>query len=151
MGGGQDLTEYLMRLLREERGYQFSNVSERRAARAMKEQFGYVAQDYRTWEQAEERSYTLPDGNAIIAASDELFHCSEPLFKPGLFGKDLEGIHELAFKAITKCDVDIQKALSANVVLTGGAMLFQGMQERMLKELTVLAPPTMPIKVMLPD
>merc|ERR1711957_833855 len=97
--GGQDLTEYLMRLLREERGYQFASASERRAARDIKERFGYVAQDFRTEMQTvgqnpdQERTYTLPDGNAIIAASSELFRCPEALFQPGLVGKDVEGIH----------------------------------------------------------
>lgn len=157
--GGQDLTEYLMKLLTE-RGYpsyQFATDSERRAARDIKERHCYVAQDFRTELLAAEqnpeqdRSFTLPDGNAIIVGGSELLRCAEALFQPGLIGKEAGGIHEMAFQAITKCDVDVQRALAANVVLSGGTMLCHGMQERMLKELTNLAPPTMPCKVMLPN
>ena len=49
-----------------------------------------------------------------------------------------------------RCDVDIRKDLYANVVLSGGTTMFQGIGERMTKELTALAPSTMKIKVVAP-
>ena len=49
-----------------------------------------------------------------------------------------------------KCDVDIRKDLYANIVLSGGTTMFQGIGERMTKELTALAPSTMKIKVIAP-
>merc|ERR1712126_127335 len=52
--------------------------------------------------------------------------------------------------SIMKCDVDIRKDLYANVVLSGGTTMFQGIGERMTKELTALAPSTMKIKVVAP-
>ena len=49
-----------------------------------------------------------------------------------------------------RCDIDIRKDLYANVVLSGGTTMFQGIGERMTKELTALAPSTMKIKVVAP-
>mmetsp|Transcript_67017 Transcript_67017/g.143346 ORF Transcript_67017/g.143346 Transcript_67017/m.143346 type:complete len:386 (+) Transcript_67017:59-1216(+) len=154
--GGRDLSDYLTRLLREERGYPFATTAERRAAWDMKEKHCYVAQNFnaelaRAAETGDqERSYALPDGSAIIAAGAERFRCPEALFQPGSVGKDVGGVHEMAFQAITQCDVDVQRALAANIVISGGSMLFEGMRERILKELTALLPPTMPAKVALP-
>lgn len=155
--GGRDLTEYLARLLREERGYRLMSAAERRATRDIKETLCYVAQHFKAELHMaadnldQERSYTLPDGNTIISAGSELFRCPEALFQPGLVGKESVGIHEMAVHAITKCDVDVQRALSSNVVLSGGTMMFQGMRERMVKELSALLPPTTPIRATLPS
>ena len=49
-----------------------------------------------------------------------------------------------------KCDVDIRKDLYANIVLTGGSTIFPGIADRMQKEISALAPPTMKIKVIAP-
>jgi actin beta/gamma 1 len=49
-----------------------------------------------------------------------------------------------------KCDVDIRKDLYGNVVLSGGTTMFPGIAERMQKELTNLAPPTMKVKIIAP-
>ena len=50
---------------------------------------------------------------------------------------------------ITKCDVDLRKSLYANVVLSCGTNLFQGMVERMSFELTEFVPSTMRSKWLL--
>merc|ERR1711959_758849 len=96
-----------------------------------------------------EKSYELPDGN-VITVGNERFRCPEVLFQPGLMGKDASGIHDATFQSIMKCDVDIRKDLYANVVLSGGTTMFQGIGARMTKELTALAPSTMKIKVVAP-
>ncbi len=49
-----------------------------------------------------------------------------------------------------KCDVDIRKDLYSNVVMSGGTTMFPGIADRMQKELTALAPPTMKIKIIAP-
>ena len=49
-----------------------------------------------------------------------------------------------------KCDVDIRKDLYANTVLSGGTTMFPGIVDRMRKELTTLAPDTMPIEIIAP-
>jgi len=154
--GGRDLTAHLARLLREERGYRLAPATERRAASEVKERLCYVAESFQAEleasaeDPAQERSYELPDGSAVIAAGSERFRCPEALFQPGLLGRESRGVHEMAFQAITACDVDVQRALSSNVVLSGGSALFQGMRERMLRELAALLPPTAPLRVSLP-
>jgi len=49
-----------------------------------------------------------------------------------------------------KCDVDICKDLYANIVLSGGNTMFPGIADRMHKEITALAPPTMNVKIIAP-
>ena len=56
----------------------------------------------------------------------------------------------LGINQTLRCDVDIRKDLYTNVVLSGGTTMFQGIGERMTKELTALAPSTMKIKVVAP-
>mmetsp|Transcript_66112 Transcript_66112/g.183051 ORF Transcript_66112/g.183051 Transcript_66112/m.183051 type:complete len:399 (+) Transcript_66112:91-1287(+) len=154
--GGRDLTAHLARLLREERGYRLEAAAERRAAAEVKERLCYVAQHFRaelraaTEDLAQEQSYALPDGSAVIAAGSELFRCPEALFQPALVGREAPGVHEMALQAITGCDVDVQRSLSSNIVLSGGTMMFRGMRERVLKELAALLPPTAPTRVSLP-
>merc|ERR1719197_2336554 len=74
----------------------------------------------------------------------------EALFQPHFIGKEASGIHDTTFQSIMKCDVDIRKDLYANVVLSGGTTMFNGIGERMTKELTAMAPATMKVKVVAP-
>ena len=57
------------------------------------------------------------------------------------------GIHEMCYNSIMKCDVDIRKDLYANTVLSGGSTMYSGIVERMQKEITALAPPTMRTRI----
>jgi actin-related protein len=60
------------------------------------------------------------------------------------------GIHENTFNSIMRCDIDIRKDLYANVVLSGGTTMYQGIADRMDKEITALAPNTMKVKIVAP-
>jgi len=60
------------------------------------------------------------------------------------------GIHELTFKSIMKCDIDVRKDLYGNIVMSGGTTMFTGIPERLGKEVTALAPSTMKIRVIAP-
>uniref|UniRef100_A0A2I3SPZ4 Uncharacterized protein n=1 Tax=Pan troglodytes TaxID=9598 RepID=A0A2I3SPZ4_PANTR len=57
---------------------------------------------------------------------------------------------ETTINSIKKCDVDICKDLYTNTVLSGGTTMYPGIADRMQKEITVLAPSTMKIKIIAP-
>merc|ERR1711988_1177411 len=81
-----------------------------------------------------EKNYELPDGQ-MITIGNERFRCPEVLFKPNLIGKEAEGIHKTTYNSIMKCDVDIRKDLYGNIVLSEGTTMFDGIADRMEKEI----------------
>jgi actin-related protein len=151
---GRDLTEYMMKILTEG-GYSFTTTAEREIVRDIKERLTYVAEDYdaelKKYEENSngEKLYELPDGRNI-KVGNQRFRCPEVLFDPSLIGKEASGVHETTYNTIMKCDVDIRKDLYANIVLSGGSTMYPGLQDRLTKEMTALAPPTMKIKVVAP-
>lgn len=170
---GRDITAYLRSILAE-RGYNL----EEEAVRITKQDLCYVALDFSEYSQSAsndfslEKSYELPDGQNITIGN-EGFRAPEALFQPSLLGKESQGIHELVHSSIMECQFDDRGALIRNVVMvratntrkfsvhgfvfankydwqSGGSTMFQGMGDRLSKELNALLPTNSRAKVITP-
>ena len=150
---GRDLTEAMQTMLTE-RGLSLTSSSEKEIARDIKEKLCYVALDFEKELKDSksssmlEKEYEMPDGN-IIQVNSERFRVPEILFNPALIGRELScnGIHDAVYQTITKCDVDLRRDLYSNIVLSGGTTFFNGLDARMHKELTALAPSSIKVRV----
>lgn len=152
--GGSDLTDFMCRLLTNDRGYPGLSTASGRSA---KEQLCYVAADFNqelfaAAEQPDtvERSLTLPDG-LQIAAGAERFRCAEALFRPKMLGMEASGLHDMAAASVKNCELDTRRGLVSRVILAGGTMCLPGIRERMQSELAALLPPSTPARVELPE
>jgi actin-related protein len=149
---GRDLTTFMAKLLKE-RGYEFNSSAELEIVRDIKEKTCFVALDYEaSLKQAQDSSslemnYELPDGK-IITIGSERFRCPEYLFKPlEMNGKELSSVQDLTYTSIQECDVDVRRDLYQNIILSGGTTMFEGIGERLLKEIENRAPKQVSVKV----
>lgn len=98
--------------------------------------------------------YELPDGNEIEVGF-ERFKVPEVLFQPSLLpsfpntealanedGSPVKGLPALIVEAISKCDVDVRKELTSNVLLTGGMSSLPVLRDRLERELSEQVAPT---------
>lgn len=73
----------------------------------------------------------------------------EALFDPGLIkeGDETLGMHKMAYESIQECDIDIRKDLYGNVILSGGSTMYDGLPDRLEKELDAMAPQQNMVKI----
>jgi actin len=148
---GNDVTEYLRRLLTEE-GSAFETSAEVEIVKNIKEKHGYCALDFERelnevqTSISKQETFHLPDGQTIQILS-ERFRCVETLFQPSFLGLEVEGIHEAIYNSVTLSEIDIRKSLYNNIILSGGNTLFPGFENRLLNELKILAPENMKINI----
>jgi actin beta/gamma 1 len=94
------------------------------------------------------KNHELPDGQTI-QVNQPRFMAPEALFNPGLIkeGDETDGMHQMSFKSIQDCDVDIRKDLYSNVILSGGTTLYAGLPDRLEKELDSMCPQQNMVKI----
>eukprot|EP01120_Amphizonella_sp_Union-15-10_P012264 TRINITY_DN5414_c0_g1_i4.p1 TRINITY_DN5414_c0_g1~~TRINITY_DN5414_c0_g1_i4.p1 ORF type:complete len:264 (-),score=51.56 TRINITY_DN5414_c0_g1_i4:43-834(-) len=159
--GGRSLTDYLMKMLID-RGYSINTSgtedsdspwNKRESVRGIKEILCFVSQDFKK-DFSNPTSYTKNyqwSENQSITIDKERFLCPESLFQPPLWGVQSPGIHELVFKSIMNCDVDIRNLLFENIVLSGGSTMFPGYVDRFKKELISLTPQNTKVNIIAPN
>lgn len=152
---GRSVTERLQKILTESHG-SFTTSAEKEVVRSIKEKVCYVALDfdeelkkYESDPNSHLSSYELPDGR-IIELGNEKFRAPECLFQPAHSGVEADGISQMVFNSIMKCDIDLRKELYNSIVLSGGSTMFEGICERLQKDVSNFAPPTIPVKCIAP-
>ncbi|ORX77316.1 actin-like ATPase domain-containing protein [Anaeromyces robustus] len=141
---GYAIIEYLTKLLENRYKYNFNADKVGHGfemVRKIKEKFCYVAQNF-----IEERSEVigqyveLPNGQLIIMDIERI-QGPEILFQPNLIGRNqIKSLPCLIEKVINRCDAVHHDELYNNIILTGGSSCFNGLKERIQKDLSVLLP-----------
>jgi len=99
------------------------------AADFQEEMDGAAANDERN------RDYELPDGQEITI-ENERFRVPEGLFNPKMMGKkDVDPLPKSIFDSINACEQDIRRVLYSNIVLSGGTSSFDGLPDRLDREI----------------
>ncbi len=148
---GQDITRYLLRLLREA-GYPLTSATEKSQAIDIKETFCYVSSDFNKETElmknspTMEKIYKTPDGEEI-KIKGERFIAPECLFKPVLIGKEINSLPENIIEAISLCDMNLHKDFYNNIILSGGTSSFPGIKERLKHEIIKRIPTSIGVNI----
>jgi len=89
----------------------------------------------------------MPDNRVIIVPGSVRMSCPELMFKPELAGKKCASIHSIMWNSVQASDADIRKDLCRNIVLSGDNTMYEGFADRLMKEISYLAPPASEIRV----
>jgi actin-related protein len=131
--GGADVTDHLQRLLFE-RGYTFTTPLDLLTLRDLKDAVATVAEDYKAAlalpDRDFETAFELPDGTNVTVGK-ERFRCSEILFDPSIVHSEQASLAEFVANAIQACPIDTRRAISGNVVLSGGTTQMPGFGARL--------------------
>ena len=74
----------------------------------------------------------------VLQVGGERFEAPEALFQPHLINVEGQGIAELLFDTIQRCDIDIRPELYKHIVLSGGSTMYPGLPSRLERELKQL-------------
>ena len=157
---GRNLTEYLQKHITEE-GVSLGGTAEKEIIKGIKEKLCYVALDFnkemeeyqksreKGGEPSKKAEYDLPDGSKIFLG-DLRIRTPEILFQPSMIGQDVNGLPKQIYESIQKSDIDLRRDLFENITLSGGTTMFEGIQERLNKEISQLVPSTVKVKIIAP-
>jgi len=86
--------------------------------------------------------YKIPDTDSEIMLDKELYLCPEAIFNPRLFTEEdvIVGLHDSIYNCILSYPESMRQSMYGNIILSGGSTAFPHFRERLLKELTDLAP-----------
>ena len=119
--GGQQLTEYLCKLLQNQGHILDTYFSkDRETVTLLKQAMCYLASDF-DQEMARDtselhKSYKLPDGQTFTLGNQR-FSVPEAMFRPSLVDIEASGIHTMTSNSINKCDSGIRRLLIGNILL----------------------------------
>ena len=145
--GGSKLTEYLVMLLQDKK-YNINTEAKKLKIKDIKEKYCRVSYDFESEirEAGEggnlEEKVKLPDGEEVTLETERL-KCPEALFRPSFLGSkdsNIKGLHDECCASIQQIDVEIRKDLYSNIILSGGNTMFEGLPERLTKEIQKLTP-----------
>lgn len=152
---GRAITDHMCNLLQADGiTTQGGQSAWKQIVKKMKEDLCYVTLDLEEEKQkaasstAIQKTFELPDG-ATVNVNAPRFMAPEALFNPGLIkeGDETKGMHELCFQSITDCDLDVRKDLYENIILSGGSTMYEGLPDRIEKEVDALCPQKGVVKV----
>lgn len=145
--GGKILTDYLILLLTDKK-YNINTAAKRLKVNDIKEKYCRVSYDFENEirEAGEggnlEEKVKLPDGEELTLETERL-KCPEALFRPNFLNlpeSNIKGLHDECCASIQQIDVEIRKDLYSNIILSGGNTMFEGLPERLTKEIQKLTP-----------
>jgi actin len=151
---GSDLMTWLQTMLNE-RGKGLTTRGDREIVCDIKAKVGYVAFDF---DAGIRKAATTRDVEAFYSRFkkakmiilSERFRCPELLFKPYWINPQFEAIHDILSDRIELCQQDIREDLYANILLSGGSAMFEGLSARLTREMRHLAPLSMNVEVHAP-
>lgn len=152
---GRAITDHLVNLLQAEGiSEQGGQSAWKQIVRKIKEDLCYVALDpaaekKKAADSTElQKNYELPDGQTV-AINAPRFLAPEALFFPDLIkeGDEVEGMHKMSHASVQDCDIDIRKDLYGNLILSGGTTLYEGLPDRLEKEVDAMCPQSGTVKI----
>ena len=140
--GGKELEDFFIKLIKPKTN-DSPTFAEREEIRDIKDKFCYVSFDFNKEKETPKSSSDIKNIKLKFEKSlqicDECFICPEILFNPSQFGYKSKDLANALKDSINKCDIDIQKQLYSNMVLSGGSTLFFSFTERLYKEIEQIA------------
>ena len=119
--GGQDVSKYLLNLLRR-RGYHMYSKNVIDSIDQIKEKLCYAAlnihQERRLARETTVlvETFNLPDGT-VLKIGQERFEAVESFFDPSVIDKDCKGLSDSIFDTIQNCDIDCRVDMLQTIIL----------------------------------
>ncbi|ELP91125.1 actin, putative [Entamoeba invadens IP1] len=150
---GKDVRDSIEKIVNE-KGFTFEDFTEKETLDEIKATCCYVAQDFEAEKKKDakelEKIYKLPDGREIKLGA-ERFECTEQLFIPENYGKEINGIALQTYDYLMHVYPDVRNQLYGNIVLAGGNTMMPGFVGRFKSEFTKFTPVSAKINVTAPE